>query len=119
MNRKILIIGDGILADYVNQQLSAHYPIIHQHTLEEKLPENIYLALVLHDGSPPSIHHEAEEIFRFANIPWLRGFTSFGEGIIGPYVRPDKAGCSHCADARRFIAGFDQKKCGSYSGNIP
>ncbi|MFJ8530218.1 TOMM precursor leader peptide-binding protein [Bacillus sp. NPDC094106] len=110
MDRKILIVGDGLLADYVNQQLSVHYPIIHRHTLEESLPENIHLALVLHDGSPLSIHHTAEEIFRSANIPWLRGFTSFGEGIIGPYVRPNQPGCSHCADARRFIASFDQKE---------
>ncbi|OOG93435.1 hypothetical protein BTH41_04277 [Bacillus mycoides] len=110
MSRKILIVGDGLLANYVNQQLSVHYPIIHQNTLEEPLPENIHLALVLHDGSPSSIHHEAEEIFRSANIPWLRGFTSFGEGIIGPYVQPNTAGCSLCADARRFIAGFDQKE---------
>ncbi|MBY0600185.1 TOMM precursor leader peptide-binding protein [Bacillus bingmayongensis] len=110
MDRKILIVGDGTLADYVNQQLSVHYPIIHQHTIEESLPENIHLALVLHDGSPPSIHQKAEQIFRSANIPWLRGFTSFGEGIIGPYVKPNKPGCSYCADARRFIAGFDQKE---------
>ncbi|WJE53885.1 TOMM precursor leader peptide-binding protein [Bacillus cereus] len=110
MDRNILIVGDGLLANYVNQQLSIHYPTIHQNTLEEPLPENIHLALVLHDGSPPSIHHEAEQIFRSANIPWLRGFTSFGEGIIGPYVQPHTTGCSHCADARRFIAGFDQKE---------
>ncbi|KEK22208.1 TOMM precursor leader peptide-binding protein [Bacillus gaemokensis] len=110
MDRKILIVGDGILADYVNQQLSVHYPIIHQNTLEENLPENIRIALVLHDGSSPSIHHRAEQVFRSSNIPWLRGFTSFGEGIIGPYVQPDKVGCSQCADARRFIAGFDQKE---------
>ena len=53
MSRKILIVGDGLLANYVNQQLSVHYPIIHQNTLEEPLPENIHLALVLHDGSLP------------------------------------------------------------------
>ena len=58
----------------------------------EVLPENIHLALVLHDGSPSTIHHDAELIFRSNHISWLRGFTSFGEGIIGPtfiLLRPD------------------------------
>ncbi|MGQ0518901.1 hypothetical protein ACT453_58000, partial [Bacillus sp. D-CC] len=54
----------------------------------DELPENIELALVLHDGSPSTIHHDAELIFRSNHIPWLRGFTSFGEGIIGPYIHP-------------------------------
>ncbi|KFM99206.1 bacteriocin biosynthesis protein SagD [Bacillus clarus] len=110
MDQHVLLIGDGVLADYVYEQLSPHYSIIRQSTIEETLPENIHIALLLHDGSPSSIHHDAEQIFRTANIPWLRGFTSFGEGIIGPYVHPHKAGCSHCADGRRFIAGFDQKE---------
>ncbi|WP_242142395.1 MULTISPECIES: TOMM precursor leader peptide-binding protein [unclassified Bacillus cereus group] len=106
----LLIVGDGVLADYVDMQLSAHYPTIHQHTLEECIPEQTRLALVLHDGFPLSIHHQAEERFRSAHIPWLRAFTSFGEGIIGPYVTPNQSGCSQCADARRFTAGFDQKE---------
>ena len=75
-----------------------------------RTPENIQLALVLHDGSPSTIHHDAELIFRSNDIPWLRAFTSFGEGIIGPYIHPLATGCTHCADGRRFIAGFDQKE---------
>lgn len=110
MDTNILLVGKGLLADYVEQQLSVHYSVIRQNNLEETLPENIHIALVLHDGCSPSIHHKAEEIFRSANIPWLRGFISFGEGIIGPYIRPDQPGCSHCADARRLIAGYDRKE---------
>ncbi|HDR7160796.1 TOMM precursor leader peptide-binding protein [Bacillus cereus] len=110
MTQNILLIGDGLLADYVHDQLCKQYSIIRQHTLTEELPENIYLALVLHDGSPSPIHHDAELIFRSNHIPWLRGFTSFGEGIIGPYIHPLTPGCSHCSDGRRFIAGFDQKE---------
>lgn len=92
MTQNILLIGDGLLADYVHDQLCKQYSIIRQHTLTEELPENIYLALVLHDGSPSTIHHDAELIFRSNHIPWLRGFTSFGEGIIGHtfiLLRPD------------------------------
>ena len=110
MTQNILLIGDGLLADYVHDQLCKQYSIIRQHTLPEVLPENIHLALVLHDGSPSTIHHDAELIFRSNHIPWLRGFTSFGEGIIGPYIHPLTPGCSHCSDGRRFIAGFDQKE---------
>lgn len=110
MTQNILLIGDGLLTDYVHEQLCKQYSLIRQHTITEALPENIHLALVLHDGSPSSVHRDAELIFRSNNIPWLRAFTSFGEGIIGPYVKPLTTGCSHCADGRRFIAGFDQKE---------
>ncbi|WP_312506049.1 TOMM precursor leader peptide-binding protein, partial [Bacillus luti] len=110
MTQNILLIGDGLLADYVHDQLCEQYSIIRQHTITGELPENIQLALVLHDGSPSTIHHDAELIFRSNDIPWLRAFTSFGEGIIGPYIHPLAAGCTHCADGRRFIAGFDQKE---------
>ncbi len=63
MTQNILLIGDGLLADYVHDQLCKQYSIIRQHTLPEVLPENIHLALVLHDGSPSTIHHDAELIF--------------------------------------------------------
>ena len=118
MTQNILLIGDGLLADYVHDQLCKQYSIIRQHTIADETPENIDLALVLHGGSPSTIHHDAELTFRSNLIPWLRGFTSFGEGVIGPYIHPLAAGCTHCADGRRFIAGFDQKKCGSYNENM-
>ncbi|PDY93714.1 TOMM precursor leader peptide-binding protein [Bacillus toyonensis] len=110
MTQHILLIGDGLLADYVHDQLRKQYSIIRQHTITDELPENINLALVLHDGSPSTIHHDAELVFRSNHIPWLRAFTSFGEGVIGPYIRPLATGCTHCADGRRFIAGFDQQE---------
>ena len=114
MIQNILLIGDGLLADYVHDQLCKQYSIIRQHTPKE-LPENIHLSYYRISST---IHHDAELIFRSNHIPWLRGFTSFGEGIIGP-IHPLTPGCSHCSDGRRFIAGFDQKKCGNYSGNMP
>lgn len=72
MTQNILLIGDGILADYVHDQLYKQYSIIRQHNLTDELPENITFALVLHDGSPSAIHHDAELIFRSNQIPWLR-----------------------------------------------
>ncbi|WP_416826221.1 TOMM precursor leader peptide-binding protein [Ectobacillus polymachus] len=107
MAAKILIEGEGLLADYVSDLLSNQYDVRRQSNLAE-VPEEIELALVLHDAWHPSIHQKAEEKFRTTSIPWLRGFISFGEGIIGPIVFPDGPGCSRCADIRRLIAGPDR-----------
>ncbi|WP_458413335.1 TOMM precursor leader peptide-binding protein [Schinkia sp. CFF1] len=104
MTESILIYGEGILADYVYDQLSTIYLVRRQSILEE-IPEETQLALVLDDAWHPSIHQKAEVIFRTAGIPWFRGFVSFGEGIIGPLSRPGTPGCFLCADKRRLIAG--------------
>ncbi|NEU32503.1 TOMM precursor leader peptide-binding protein [bacterium LRH843] len=107
MTAHILIDGQGLLADFVYEQLSGNYLVKRQSPLEE-VPEETELALVLHDAWHPAVHQKAEERFRAIGIPWLRGFVSFGEGIIGPFVRPDIPGCSRCADIRRMIAGPDR-----------
>ncbi|SDM27200.1 TOMM precursor leader peptide-binding protein [Bacillus sp. OK048] len=109
MAAHILIDGEGLLADYVFDQLSGNYLVRRQSLLEE-VPEETELALVLSDAWNPAIHQKAEEKYRNTGIPWLRGFVSFGEGIIGPLVRPDTPGCSFCADIRRMIAGSDRKE---------
>ncbi len=109
MAAHILIDGEGLLADYVFDQLSGNY-LVRRHSLLEEVPEEIEIALVLHDAWNPAIHKKAEEKYRNTGIPWLRGFVSFGEGIIGPLVRPDTPGCSYCADIRRMIAGSDRKE---------
>jgi ribosomal protein S12 methylthiotransferase accessory factor len=110
MNTDILIIGEGILADYVYEKLSVQYQVVRKIDFEESVPEETDLALVLHDAWYPSIHHKAEEVFRSSGIPWLRGFVSFGEGVIGPLVRHGTSGCSQCADLRRLLAGYDRKE---------
>lgn len=109
MAAAILIDGEGLLADYVFDQLSGNYLVRRQSLLEE-VSEETELALVLHDAWHPAIYQKAEEKYRNTGIPWLRGFVSFGEGIIGPLVRPDTPGCSCCADIRRLIAGPDRKE---------
>jgi ribosomal protein S12 methylthiotransferase accessory factor len=109
MAAHILMDGQGLLADFVYDQLSGNYLIKRQSILEE-VPEETELALVLHDAWDPSVHQKAEERFRATGIPWFRGFVSFGEGIIGPLVHPDMPGCSRCADIRRMIAGPDRQE---------
>jgi ribosomal protein S12 methylthiotransferase accessory factor len=110
MDAGVLIVGEGLLADFVYEELSVQYQVVRQIDFEEEVPEETDLALVLHDAWHPSVHHKAEDVLRSSGIPWLRGFVSFGEGVIGPLVRPSTSGCSQCADIRRLIAGYDRKE---------
>jgi ribosomal protein S12 methylthiotransferase accessory factor len=106
----VAVVGAGVLADSVCRYLSNQYEIIRQTDFEEGIPKETGLVLVLHDTMVSSIHQKAEEVLRSAGIPWLRGFISFGEGVIGPLVQPGKKGCSQCADIRRFMAGRDRSE---------
>ncbi|WP_159886549.1 TOMM precursor leader peptide-binding protein [Paenibacillus puerhi] len=110
MSARILIVGEGALADYVDEELSVQFDVIRQTDLASGLPKRADLALVLHDGWQPRVHQRAEELLQPAGIPWLRGFVSFGEGVIGPLVRPGTQGCSLCADMRRLMAGRDRRE---------
>ncbi|SES41194.1 TOMM precursor leader peptide-binding protein [Salipaludibacillus aurantiacus] len=114
----IIMNGSGLLADVVYHHLSENYHVKRQ-SIGEAVPGETELALVLHDSWYPSVHQKAEERFREAGIPWLRGFMSFGEGIIGPFVRPDTPGCSGCADMRRMIAGPDRKDMWGLQRRLP
>jgi ribosomal protein S12 methylthiotransferase accessory factor len=106
----LVVVGEGLLADFVCGELSAQYRIVRQTDFKAGVPEAAELALVLHDAWLPSVHHMAEEVFQSTGIPWLRGFVSFGEGVVGPLVRPGTPGCSQCADMRRLMAGHDRKE---------
>ncbi|MFZ7944914.1 MULTISPECIES: TOMM precursor leader peptide-binding protein [Bacillaceae] len=117
MAAHIIINGEGLLADYVFDQLSGNYHIKRQSLIEE-VPEETELALVLHDTWNPAIYQKAEEKYRSTGILWLRGFVSFGEGIIGPLVHPDTPGCSFCADIRRLIAGSDRKEMWQFQQKV-
>ncbi|MFP7300368.1 TOMM precursor leader peptide-binding protein [Neobacillus niacini] len=110
MSAVILVVGEGHLADHVCEELSSQYLVFRQTDLSAFIPVGIDLALVLHDNWNPSVHLKAEEMFQRTNTPWLRGFVSFGEGVIGPFVRPGTAGCSQCADMRRHMSGHDRKE---------
>ncbi|WP_428912341.1 TOMM precursor leader peptide-binding protein [Niallia sp. Krafla_26] len=110
MTAQILLDGEGILADKVYHQLSETYSLTRQSIFEEEVPGDIKLVLVLHDAWHPSFYQKAEKRMRSLRLPWLRGFVSFGEGIIGPLVRPDTKGCSCCADMRRILAGPDRQE---------
>ncbi|MGG3574112.1 TOMM precursor leader peptide-binding protein [Bacillus gobiensis] len=106
----VAVVGEGVLADRVCKDLSSKYEVVRQPDFEAGIPEAANLVLVVHDAWIPSVHLKAEEVIRPTGIPWLRGFVSFGEGVVGPLVRQDKQGCSQCADTRRLMAGRDRKE---------
>ncbi|MDQ0857829.1 TOMM precursor leader peptide-binding protein [Bacillus sp. V2I10] len=110
MSAVVVVIGEGMLADHLCEELSAQYQVVRHIDFEAGVPEATDLVLVLHDAWNHSIHQKAEEVLRPAGIPWLRGFVSFGEGVVGPLVRPDTQGCSQCADMRHLMAGRDRKE---------
>lgn len=106
----VLVVGEGLLADFVYSELSVPYEIVRQTDFKTGVQKAADLALVLHDGWHPFAHYEAEEVLQSAGIPWLRGFISFGEAMVGPLVRPGKPGCSQCADLRYLMGGRDRKE---------
>ncbi len=110
MNSFVLIVGEGVLADFVSEELAAHHLVFRKSNLGERIPSNTDLVLMLDDGWKPSTHQEAEKVLKQTDTPWLRGFVSFGEGVVGPFVRPGEAGCSQCADMRRFMGGRDRRE---------
>lgn len=109
MSAEIMVIGDGILAELVSERLMTDYRVWRSENIES-VSGDFDLALLLHDTYHPSVHLQAEKHFHQTHIPWLRGFVSFGEAVVGPLVRPGQTGCSQCSDMRRLMAGRDRKE---------
>ncbi|MFC0215782.1 TOMM precursor leader peptide-binding protein [Paenibacillus chartarius] len=110
MSAVVTVVGHGVLAELACELLSALYRIERLADLQSGVPKATDFALVLDDAWNPSVHLEAEAAFRTAGIRWIRGFIAFGEGVIGPLVKPGAPGCSQCADSRQLIAGRDRKE---------
>ena len=118
MNSFVVIVGDGMLADRVCAQISAWYPVFRQSNFKKRFPVRADLVLALDDKWNPAVHQQAEEVTRGAKVQWLRGFISFGEGVIGPLVRPDRPGCSQCADLRRLLGGKERHEMLEVQGTL-
>ncbi|MGO4495217.1 TOMM precursor leader peptide-binding protein [Paenibacillus sp. 2RAB27] len=104
MNAIISVVGTGLLVDFVCGMLLDHYQVVRQKDFTSDIPKAAKLVVVLHDDWPSSGYLEAEEVLQQVSIPWLRGFISMDEGIVGPLIRPGVPGCTECADNRRFTA---------------
>ncbi|PTX64710.1 ribosomal protein S12 methylthiotransferase accessory factor [Melghirimyces profundicolus] len=109
-NATVALAGEGWLAKEVRSELSSDCQVVSMSTGEGVVPEGAELALILNDTWDPRDERGSEEWLREAGIPWLRGFVSFGEGVVGPLVRPGVPGCSRCADLRRLMAGRDRRE---------
>lgn len=118
MSAVLLVVGEGLLADLFCTELSSEYLIVRKTHFDSVVPKTIDLALVLQDDWNPSVHEIAEDVFRASSTPWLRGFVSFGEGIIGPLVHSGTPGCSQCADLRRVLAGHHRKEMWQMKNNL-
>ncbi|MFC5451159.1 TOMM precursor leader peptide-binding protein [Paenibacillus aestuarii] len=110
MSAVVAIVGDGVLAELVCGELISECRIVRLSDFREGVPAAAELALVLQDAWHPAVQREAEAELEAAGIPWLRGFVAFGEGVVGPLVRPGQPGCSRCADTRKLIAGRDRRE---------
>lgn len=110
LSGKIVIIGSGMLAEYMEKLLTARYDIERHHDFTEGVPRQTAFLFVLHDEWNPFVLRKAEKLLRGKGIPWLRSFVTFGEVIIGPVVRPDTRGCTLCADTRRLLAGQERRE---------
>lgn len=110
MNAVVAVVGEGVLAELVRGELNSECQIVRLADFREAMPTAAEFALVLHDAWHPDVHSEAETVLQAVGIPFLRGFIAFGEGVIGPLVRPGVPGCSRCADTRQLIAGRDRRE---------
>ncbi|MFB7139013.1 TOMM precursor leader peptide-binding protein [Gottfriedia sp. NPDC056225] len=110
MKSVVTILGDGLLTKYVSEILLNNYQIVQQKEIDEPIQEDTNLILILDDAWNPKVLEKADEKLRIANVPWLRACVSFGEGVIGPLVRPGKVGCIKCADYRRIMAGRERRE---------
>lgn len=108
MSAVVAVVGEGVLAELVCGELVSESRIVRLTDFREGLPKDVDFVLVVNDAWNPPAHREAEAVLQAAGIPWLRGFVAFGEGVIGPLVRPGKSGCSRCADTRQLTAGRDR-----------
>ncbi|MEX2462397.1 MAG: TOMM precursor leader peptide-binding protein [Paenibacillaceae bacterium] len=109
MSAVVAVVGEGILADFVCGELFEHYEVFRQTDFTDGVPKASELVLVLNDDGDSSIYLKAEEVLQATDIPWLRGFVSFDEGVVGPLVHPNTPGCSQCADNRHLIARRDSR----------
>ncbi|MCM3269933.1 TOMM precursor leader peptide-binding protein [Paenibacillus elgii] len=105
MKKLITVIGEGLLSDFVYRELVNQYEINRLARFDEDVPQTAQLALLLYDDWRPSEYRMAEEVLQSSGLPWLSGFISYDEGIVGPLVRPGIPGCAQCAESRRQMAG--------------
>jgi len=108
MNEVVAIIGNGKLAQAVDDLLSGSAAVARLNRIDDGIPESARLALALSDEWRPRDYELFEQEMRSIGLPWLRGCLIHDEGVVGPLVLPGKPGCSQCAELRSNTAGRDR-----------
>jgi ribosomal protein S12 methylthiotransferase accessory factor len=110
VNQIVAVFGNGVLADYVCERLADEYQVLRRADFAAEDTERAALGLVVNDGWQPSADELAHIWSERTGTPWLRSFSSFGEAVIGPCIRPGRPGCAECTDLRRILAGSERRE---------
>lgn len=106
----VVIVGKGIFADIVCQQLS-DLSFVRRSDFSETIPTT-KLVVVLGGEDSSASYLEADQKLRPLGTLWLYACMFLGEGVIGPLNRPGGAGCFQCAETRLSLAGSGRKEVG-------
>lgn len=106
--RRIGYIGSGRLSQAVLPYLKQTYHVfsLSREDLVQQVPMCsliLYCDDAWHFQTQQEINHHCLSM----GIPWLRAYTEFGVGMIGPCVFPTESGCMVCAETRRLAARKD------------
>src|SRR2546430_13753468 len=106
--KRIGYIGSGRLYQTVQPYLEQAYDVLPL-SREDFAQQAFMCSLILycddswHFQTQQEINHQSLSM----GIPWLRAYTEFGVGMIGPCVFPTESGCMMCAETRRLAAMKD------------
>ncbi|MGV2622638.1 UNVERIFIED_CONTAM: TOMM precursor leader peptide-binding protein [Halobacillus marinus] len=113
MTPSVTLIGNGRLAACIQEEWNLPNDLLYMSSWQENWTQETDLLILADDHWNPRLHLQAEKAARENHIPWVRSFFSFGEGIIGPFVQPERKGCSQCADYRRRMASNHRRDLSS------
>jgi len=106
--KRIGYIGSGRLYQTVQPYLEQAYQVLSlsREDLAQQVP-TCSLILYCDDSWHFQVQQEINHHSLTMGIPWLRAYTEFGVGMIGPCVFPAESGCVVCAETRRLAAMKD------------
>lgn len=113
MERRIWVVGEGVLADHVLQELGINFSMIRksiQNLLEESTDDVPQAILSFFDYRNIEKELEVQRIARKRNLPYFRAHLYTDRAFIGPWVFPKREGCIRCAEYRMRMAHPHREK---------
>jgi ribosomal protein S12 methylthiotransferase accessory factor len=101
-------LGSGLLFQRVQQHLTQEYQLLS--LSKEDLPcLGLQCSMIVYcdDDWHFQTQLEINQQCLAMGIPWLRAYSEFGIGIVGPCVFPGETGCLLCVETRRQAAMTD------------